>query len=135
MCKITSQSVWIGQLNETINGPTTNVRRSPRKTRTPCPMIIVESSNVLIWPLHAPFCNFSVIRIANIWMQQQFQFFIISGFGSWKKHLFRVVENCQKKTGFGFGKTRVGNTRLSPNQIVVLYWWMREIQAFQIHKN
>jgi len=36
-------------------------------------MIIVDSSNVLIWPLYAPSCNFSVIRITNIWMQQQFQ--------------------------------------------------------------
>jgi len=38
-------------------------------------MIIVESSNVLIWPLHAPILNFSIISIADIWMQQQFQDF------------------------------------------------------------
>jgi len=36
---------------------------------------IVESPNVQIWPLHAPICNFSVIRLTNVWMQQQFQFF------------------------------------------------------------
>jgi len=30
-------------------------------------------SNALIWPLHAPICNFSAIRITKIWMQQQFQ--------------------------------------------------------------
>jgi len=45
------------------------------QTRISYFMIIVESSNVLIWLLHAPILNFSVIRIANIWMQQQFQDF------------------------------------------------------------
>jgi len=35
-------------------------------------------------------------------MQQQFQGFKTPG--------FRVVENIQNKTGFGFGKTRIGNT-------------------------
>jgi len=37
-----------------------------KKTRTSCLMIVVESSNVLIWPLHALICNFIVIRITNI---------------------------------------------------------------------
>jgi len=73
--KMTSRSVYIGQVNENIKGPTTNVRWSPSKTRTSFFMIIVESSNVLIWPLHAPICNLSVIRITNIWMQQLFQVF------------------------------------------------------------
>jgi len=62
-------------LNENINGPTTNVRWSLSKTRTSRLLITVESSNVLIWPLHAPICNFGVIRITNNWMQQQFQVF------------------------------------------------------------
>jgi len=79
-----------GQLKEHINGPTTMVRWSPSKTRISCCMIIVKSSNVLIWPLHALICNFSVIRITNIWMQQQFQFVF--------KYPGLVFEN---KTGFG----------------------------------
>jgi len=62
-------------LNENTNGPPTNVRWLPSKTRTSRLKIEGESSNVLIWPLHAPICNFSVIRITDIWMQQQFQFF------------------------------------------------------------
>jgi len=37
---------------------------------------IVESSNMLVWPLHAPICNFSFIRITNVSVQQQFQFFL-----------------------------------------------------------
>jgi len=45
------------------------------QNRTSCLMLIVENSNVLIWPLHGPICNFRVIRITNIWMQQQFQDF------------------------------------------------------------
>jgi len=40
----------------------------------------------------------------NIWMQQQFQFFFIPGFGSWKKTGFRVVENGQKNWVSGSGK-------------------------------
>jgi len=63
MCKMTSRSVKIGQLNENINGPTTNLRWSTSKTRAACLMIVVESSYVLGWPLHAPTCSFSVIRI------------------------------------------------------------------------
>jgi len=35
------------------------------KTYTSCLMIIVESSNERIWLLHAPICNFSVIRMTN----------------------------------------------------------------------
>jgi len=35
-----ARSIEIGQLNENIDGPTTNVRWSPRKTRTSCLMII-----------------------------------------------------------------------------------------------
>ena len=31
-----------------------------------CLMITGESSNMLIWPLHVPLYNFSVIRITNI---------------------------------------------------------------------
>jgi len=40
MCKMTSQSVWISQLNKNISGLTTNVRWSPSKIRTSCLMII-----------------------------------------------------------------------------------------------
>jgi len=50
-------------------------------------MILVESSNVLIWPLHAWIGNFSVIRITNIWMHQQFQVFKVPRFGSRKKRV------------------------------------------------
>jgi len=55
----------------------TNNKRTmvSEQTRTSDLMVIVESSNVLIWPLHAPVCNFSVVRITNIWMQQLFQVF------------------------------------------------------------
>jgi len=52
-------------IERNISGPTTNIRWSPSKTRTSCLMIIGESSNVLIWPLHAPNWNFIVIRITN----------------------------------------------------------------------
>ena len=81
-------------------------------------MIIVESSNVLICPLHAPLYNFSVIRITNIWMQQQSKFFKIPGFGSWKKPGFRVVKNSQKKRVSGSGKPRLETLVLTACVIV-----------------
>jgi len=32
----------------------------------PAPRALAEGSIVLIWPLHALICNFSVVRITNI---------------------------------------------------------------------
>jgi len=109
-------TIRLNRSNEgNINGPTTNVRWSPNKTRTSCLMIVVESSNVLIWPLHAPICNFSVIRIINIWMQQQFQVFWNTRVWYLKKPGFRVVENSRKIQVSHSGKTRVGNINCTYN--------------------
>ena len=64
---------------------------------------------MLIWPLHAPLYNFSVIRITNIWLQHQSQFFLNTQVWWLKKTGFRY-QKIAKKTGFGFGKTQVRNT-------------------------
>ena len=70
-------------------------------------MIIVESSNVLILPLHSLSCNFSV---TNTLSNTYSRFFKIPEFGSWKIPGFGS-QKIAKKTGFGFGKIRVGNAR------------------------
>ena len=95
-----------------INRPTMNVRWSASKTRTSCLMIIVENSNVRIWPLHAPLYNFSIIRITTVLFEcnGNFRFFKISRFGGWKNPCFGSRKYRSQKTGFGFGKILVGNT-------------------------
>jgi len=65
-------------------------------------MIIMESSNTPIQTLNMPLCNFSVIQITNIWMQQQF--FKISRFVDWKQPGFQVAENSQKTWVSGSGR-------------------------------
>jgi len=61
--------------------------------------------NMLIWSFYAPICYFSVIRIANIWMQQQFQELKKNCFGSWKKRVSdSLAENSQRTRISSSGK-------------------------------
>ena len=52
-------------------------KNEPKMVTEQNPQIVphdnIESSNMLTWLLNVPICNFSVIRITNIWMQQQIQ--------------------------------------------------------------